>query len=155
VSAEQTERQHRLYDAAEAFYYAGIITSVPFDAANVHGKPHGTAEDAGNAALGGSNRLNRLGAPPIVNLGFSIELYIKLLISLSGTNPPKGHELDKLFSRLNQVSPQASSAVIKNHYYCRGCEKELWNTSGMPRMYLKSGTTLMRKNLFVLPKIPF
>lgn len=89
VSVEQTERQHQLYNAAEAFYYAGIITSVPFDAANVHGKPHGTAEDAGNAALGGSNRINYLRAPPIVNLGFSIELYIKLLISLSGTSHRK------------------------------------------------------------------
>lgn len=124
MSGDQTEFQRRLYNAAEAFYYSGIIASVLFDAANVCSQSLTSAAEAGKLALDGRNRINQLGAPPIVNLGFSVELYVKLLISLAGHEPPRGHNLHKLFLKLAEISPVASACVIEHHRYSCGCERE-------------------------------
>ena len=45
--------------------------------------------------------------PLVVNLGFSIELYLKTLCATSG-EPPKVHHLDKL---LDKVPPEAIAAI--------------------------------------------
>jgi hypothetical protein len=76
--------QRRLYDSAEAFYYAGILASPFFDAANVEAGAYTGSASAAEAARHGGNRRNWLGAPPIVNFGLAIELYIKLLQKLHG-----------------------------------------------------------------------
>ena len=114
----------RLYDAAEAFYFAGILASTSFDAANVAVNLHTTADEAANAALTGTKRKNELGAPPIVNFGFSIELYIKLLRFLLDAHLMNGHNLHCLFLELEKIAPEVSAAVIKNHRYARGKREE-------------------------------
>jgi hypothetical protein len=125
MSTEQTELQQRLlYNAAEAFYYAGVLTSLPFDAASVDAGAYRRAELAAKAAAYGQNKCNILGAPPIVNFGFSIELYIKLLRHLADGNLMNGHNLHKLFLKLDEVAPQVAAAAIRNHPPSRGCREE-------------------------------
>lgn len=67
-----------------------MLTSLPFDAANVDAGDYRNAGWAAEAAIAGENRRNHLGAPPIVSFGFAIELYLKLLIN----RPVKGHDLE-------------------------------------------------------------
>ncbi len=97
------EYRQRLYGAAEAFYFAGVLTSLPFNATNLTGQ-HCDVSSAASAAVNGGNGLNQLGAPPIVNFGFSIELYIKLLRHLADAQRVQGHDLDKLFLRVHPRS---------------------------------------------------
>lgn len=66
----QNEYCRRLYDAAEAFYFAGILTSLPFDAAKEFGQRD--LSSAASAMVSGGMRLNQLGAPPLVNFALSI-----------------------------------------------------------------------------------
>jgi hypothetical protein len=93
----------RLYEAAEAFYYAGILTSLNFDAKNIDANFYVNAIGAANAALAGQNRINSLGAPPIVTFSFAIELYIKLLRILADTVRMRGHDLHALFCKLDEA----------------------------------------------------
>jgi hypothetical protein len=115
--------RQRLYDAAEAFYFAGILTSLPFNAAS-NSEQHCDVSSAADAAINGENRLNQLGAPPIVNFGFSIELYIKLLRYLTDALRAHGHDLRGLFLELEKAAPSVASLVIEKHHYARGdrCE---------------------------------
>jgi hypothetical protein len=123
VNEKYTDFQQRLLNAADAFYYAGILTALPFDALNVDGGDFRNAAWAAEAAAHGQNRQNTLGAPPIVNLGFSIELYIKLLWNLSSNRKMRGHKILELFSKLETL-PNVSAVVIKNSSYARGCRDE-------------------------------
>jgi hypothetical protein len=66
MSAELTALQQRLYNAAEEFYYAGILTSLPFDAANVDAGAYRHTVWAAEAAAFGQNRCDYLVAPPIM-----------------------------------------------------------------------------------------
>jgi hypothetical protein len=116
----QTEFRQRLYDAAEAFYYAGVLTSLPFDAANVDAGSFPNAEWAAKAAVTGPDKRNRLGAPPIVNLAFAIELYLKLLIGKQS----RGHDLHKLFLVLEKAEPGAAQFLIHNYRHSRGCRED-------------------------------
>jgi hypothetical protein len=118
------EDRQRLYNAAEAFYYTGILTSLLFDASNVDHRHYRDAKQAAEAAAAGPNRWNSLGAPPIVNFGFSVELYLKLLIG----KREFGHDLCKLFLRLEQAAPQAAQSLVRNHHYARGCREEFLET---------------------------
>jgi hypothetical protein len=111
----------RLYNAAEAFYFAGILTSSRFDASRVDMIKHREANAAAEAVR--SEAKNDLGAPPIVNFAFSVELYLKLLIGLAGRSAGKDHKLYELFLVLDKVSPSISSAVIDDHFYARGDRK--------------------------------
>jgi hypothetical protein len=117
------EYRQRLCDAAEAFYFAGILTSLPFNAAN-DSEQHCDVSSAADAAVSVGSRLNKLGAPPIVNLGFSIELYIKLLRHLVDASRVQGHDLHKLFLGLEKAAPAVASLVIKKHHYARGDRDE-------------------------------
>ena len=124
MSAEQTKLQKRLYNAAEEFYYAGVLTSLPFDAANVDAGAYRHTVWAAEAAACGQNKCNSLVAPPIINFGFSIELYIKLLRNLADGNLMHGHNLHELFLKLDEAAPQVGAAAIRNHYSSRGCREE-------------------------------
>ena len=73
-----------------------------------------------NAVISGRSRLNGLGAPPIVNFGLSLELYIKLLRHLADGPPVKGHNLHKLFLGLEEAAPSVASIVMRKHHYVRG-----------------------------------
>jgi hypothetical protein len=116
----EAEFRQRLYNAAEAFYYAGILTSLPFDAANVEAGDYRHVQWAADAAIAGKNPRNHLGAPPIVNLGLALELYLKLLIG----KRVREHDLHKLFLTLEKDVPQTAKALIRNHHYSRGCREE-------------------------------
>lgn len=116
------EYRQRLYDAAEAFYFAGLLTSLPFNAANNSG--HNDVSSAANAVVSGKSKPNSLGAPPIVNFGFSIELYIKLLWHLADATCKKGHDLHELFLGLDKVAPRVGSHVMCKHRYARGDRDE-------------------------------
>lgn len=116
------EYRQRLYDAAEAFYFAGILTSLPFEAGNDSGQFE--VSSVANAVISGRSRLNRLGAPPIVNFGLSLELYIKLLRHLADGSPVKGHDLHKLFLGLEEAAPAVASLVMRKHHYARGDRDE-------------------------------
>ena len=124
MTEKYSDFQQRLYNAADAFYYAGILTTLPFDALKVDGGAYRHAEWAAEAAVNGENRRNTLGAPPIVNFGFSIELYIKLLWNLSTKTEMNGHDLHELFCKLDASSPEISRAVIAKSSYARGCRDE-------------------------------
>ncbi len=117
------EYRQRLYDAAEAFYFAGVLTALPFNATNDPAHQR-NASSAATAAISGGSRLNYRGAPPIVNFGFSIELYIKLLQHLADASPMQGHNLYKLFRELEKAAPAVATLVINTHHYARGdrCE---------------------------------
>jgi hypothetical protein len=116
-NAVLAELPQRLYDSAEAFYYAAILTCLKFDASNIHVRFYGNATDAANEALAGPNRNNDLGAPTIANFCLAIELYIKLLGTLAGRPLKNGHNLEELFCELDEVAPGIGSNVIKNHHY--------------------------------------
>jgi len=113
-----------LFNAAEAFYYAGVLTSLPFDAMNVEAGNYRRAEPAAEAAAGGRNRRNILGAPPIVNFGFAIELYMKLLLNLASGKPRREHDLFKLFLALGKTDAEVSQRLIVNHPPSRGCRED-------------------------------
>ena len=49
--------------------------------------------------------------PTIVNCGFSIELYLKALFVNSGKDI-KGHQLDKLFSKLDKSTQEDRKSVV-------------------------------------------
>ena len=66
------------------------------------------------------NQIEFLAAPGIVCFAFSIELYLKLLNVLSGLPPPKGHDLEKLFSTLPEKTRKA--LIVK---YGSGLEADL------------------------------
>ncbi|MBV8068404.1 MAG: hypothetical protein JO270_00765 [Acidobacteriaceae bacterium] len=121
--AVNDEYAQRLYNAAEAFYFAGVLTTLPFDAANAAQGGYELARTA-DAAIGGPQRHNQLGAPPIANFGFSIELYIKLLLHLTGLSRVRGHDLHALFVKLKERAPDIASRVMEKHHYARGdcCE---------------------------------
>jgi hypothetical protein len=70
----KTEFRQRLYNAADAFYYAGILTSLPFDAVKLDAGQFRHTQWAADEAIAGDNRRNHLVAPPIVNFGFALEL---------------------------------------------------------------------------------
>ncbi len=123
MNEKYTDFQQRLYNAADAFYYAGILTALPFDALNVDCGDFRNAAWAAEAAAYGRNRRNTLGAPPIVNFGFSIELYIKLLWNLSTNNNIRGHKILELFTELETL-PNIGALVIKNSSYARGCRDD-------------------------------
>jgi hypothetical protein len=110
----------RQFTAAEK----DVLTSLPFDAANVDAGAYRHTVWAAEAAAYGQNRCNYLGAPPIMNFGFSIELYIKLLRNLADGNLMHGHNLHDLFLKLDEAAPQVGSAAIRNHYSSRGCREE-------------------------------
>jgi hypothetical protein len=116
------EYGQRLYDAAEAFYFAGILTSLPFDADGDIGQFE--LCKVANAVVIGTTRRNELGAPPIVNFGLSIELYIKLLHYLADATCVRGHNLHVLFLALEKVAPAVASLVMYKHYYTRGDRDE-------------------------------
>ena len=120
----ETELPQRLYDAAEAFYYSGVLTCLPFDALNVDAGDYRHAEWAAEAAASGQQRRNRLGAPPLVNFGFSIELYLKLLIVLSGGKSVREHDLYKLFLKLEKGAQHVAQCLVRNHQHVRGCREE-------------------------------
>jgi hypothetical protein len=124
MNSQQTDLQQRLYDAAEAFYYAGILTSLPFDAMNVEAGAFRNAGQAAEAAAFGKERRNQLGAPVIVNFGFAIELYIKLLRSLADGKLIRGHNLHDLFLELETVAPQVGTVVINNHISSGRCRDD-------------------------------
>ncbi len=112
------EYRQRLYDAAEAFYFAGMLTSLPFEASIDSG--HRDVSSAANAMISGKRRLNRLGAPPIVNFAFSLELYIKLLRHIADAPIERSHNLHDLFLGLETAAPDVASLVMCKHHYARG-----------------------------------
>jgi len=122
LSMTHSGYRQRLYDAAEAFYFAGILTSLPFNAsADVRQQD---LSNTANAMISGMPRRNDLGAPPIVNFGFAIELYIKLLRHLADKQPMRGHNLHELFQELEKAAPAVTSRVICVHHYARGNRDE-------------------------------
>jgi hypothetical protein len=129
MTADQDDYRQRLHDGAEAFYYAGILTSLHFDAASVDaGDFRDVQAAARDAAYGPENdRKNNLGAPPIVNFAFAVELYIKLLRHLADAVSMRGHRLYDLFLKLDKAAGKASASVINNHAHSRGCREEFMN----------------------------
>ena len=72
-----------------------------------------------------SSGKNSLGAPPLVNFAFALELYLKFLVSVSsGGSPPHGHKLNMLYDELRKTAPNTADSVVQNHHYCRGCQIE-------------------------------
>lgn len=110
----------RLYDTAEAFFFAGILSHAEFDAGAVYtylnppglNFPH--ADDAAIIALNGK-KTHAVGAPRMVNFAFSIELYLKLLLFLANKELSNEHNLLKLFKRLVEVAPNAIDKIVE-HY---------------------------------------
>ncbi|WP_406857576.1 hypothetical protein ABEG18_08140 [Alsobacter sp. KACC 23698] len=115
----------RMLNGADAFYFAGLLTSVPFDAARVAEEQLTNATAAGIAASRGHDGPNSLGAPPIVNLAFAIELYLKLLLSLHG-KLSRGHSLADLFIALEAQAPDVVACSIALHRYSRGDRDEFF-----------------------------
>lgn len=116
IKVEATSSLQRLYNTAEAFYYAGILTSLSFNASAITEGAYRHIGWAAQAAITGQ-RQNELASPPIVNLAFSIELYIKLLVSLSNGNKPaiRGHDLKGLFEQLEKCSPVIAQKAVELH----------------------------------------
>jgi HEPN domain-containing protein len=118
------ELPQRLLDAAEAFYYAAILCSLAFDAENIDRGAYQHLRSAAQAAITGPNRINDFGAPPVVNFGFAIELYIKLLRFLADGRTMSGHNLQTLFLELEKVAPDVAATAIRNHFYWSGDRDE-------------------------------
>jgi len=130
------ELPQRLYGAAEAFYYGGILCSLKFDAENVDSGTYRHAELAARAAISGENRAADLGAPPIVNFGFAIELYIKLLRYMADKQTISGHNLCSLFLELERVASDVAETVINNHFYWSGDRNEfIEDISGVANVF--------------------
>lgn len=114
------EIPRRLHNAAEAFYFAAILSSTLFYGRGAAPNQHYTVDRALEGILNSSNRRNQVDAPPLVNFAFSIELYIKLLRFLVGGELIEGHNLDDLFLEMDRAAPNVGAAVIRNHRYARG-----------------------------------
>jgi hypothetical protein len=96
--AVTAEIPKRLHNAAEAFYFAGILSSALFYAGGAPPNRHSTIARALEGIR--NNSRNQVDAPPLVNFAFSIELYIKLLRFLADSQLMKGHNLRDLFVAL-------------------------------------------------------
>lgn len=105
----------RLHDAADAFYFAAILSTTRF-----HPRDEVSNQCSAVDRVYSSNRKNQDSAPSLVNFAFSIELYIKLLRFLADGCLMKSHDVHALFLRLEKVAPAASTAAIRHHRYARG-----------------------------------
>jgi HEPN domain-containing protein len=114
------ELPQRLKYSAERFYYAAILTCAPFDAANVHRQRPHNADSAAKFALSGPKLSDFVITPPLVLFGFSIELYLKLLICIAQGTTVKVHKLLDLFLRLEEIAPKVAEEVIERHRNSRG-----------------------------------
>ena len=130
-AAIRRELPKRLSKAAEAFYYAGILSSLSFEVAAVDAGDYRDPSSAADAAASHRSEdrpLTSLGAPPLVNFAFSIELFLKLLVNLGGAIPGKVHRLDELFLLLERKAPHIAERLVRNHFYSRGCREEFMQT---------------------------
>jgi hypothetical protein len=118
------ELHQRLYNAAEAFYFAAILCNVAFYAGGAAPNQHSSVERALEGILSSSNKGSQLAAPPLVNFAFSIELYIKLLRVLADGDLMQGHNLHDLFLELETVANDVSATCVRNHRYARGCRDD-------------------------------
>jgi hypothetical protein len=82
------------------------------------------ASDSGTGIRGGSNKRNQADAPYLVNLAFSIELYIKLLRFLADGRRMRGHNLHALFQKLEKAAPAVAEAVFRHHRHAPGNRDE-------------------------------
>lgn len=105
----------RLHDAADAFYFAGILSTARFYQRDKVPNQCSTVD-----RVYSSNRKNQDSAPSLVNFAFSIELYIKLLRFLADGCLMKSHDVHALFLKLEKVAPAASTAAIRHHRCARG-----------------------------------
>lgn len=124
MSSKYTETQRRLYDAAESFYFVGHLTTLWFDASLLSSSTDYDSGELARRSITDPGCGNYLGAPPVVNFGFSIELYIKLLLDLSGSPGVRGHNSCNLFKKLEGADFELSSMVIKNFLYSDGCREK-------------------------------
>jgi hypothetical protein len=117
-SAVAAEIPKRLHNLAEAFYFAGILSSAGFYAGGAAPNQHNKI----SRALDGirNNTRNQVDAPPLVNFAFSIELYIKLLRFLVDGELMQGHNLRDLFIELDKTAPEVGTTAIRQHRYARG-----------------------------------
>lgn len=109
----------RLHDAADAFYFAGILSTARFHARAEVPYHYSTVD-----RVYSRNRINQDSAPSLVNFAFSIELYIKLLRFLADGRLMQSHDLYALFLKLESVCPAASTAAIRHYRYARGDRAE-------------------------------
>lgn len=116
------ELPQRLFKSAEAFYYAGILCSLEFDAESIEQGNFRHVPWAAEAAISSGHRINYLGAPPIVNLALAIELYIKLLQFMATKERKREHNLLRLCIRLYETAPEVVTVVIRNHHAANDCE---------------------------------
>lgn len=114
----------RLHDAAEAFYFAAVLSSAWFYGRGAAPNQHSSVERALDGILISGNKHNQVGAPPLVNFAFSIELYIKLLRFLADGQLMQGHNLHALFLEFENVAPDAGAAAIRCHRSARGDRDE-------------------------------
>jgi hypothetical protein len=118
------ELPKRLHWNAERYYFAGILLTINFDAANVVAQKPRDPRVAAMAALTGPNKIDTLVGPDIVNFSFSIELYLKLLRFMADGRHVRGHSLEKLFVDLEGVAHDAAIAIVQNHRHARGDRDE-------------------------------
>jgi hypothetical protein len=117
-SAVTAEIPKRLHNAAEAFYFAGILSSASFYAGGAPPNRHNTIARALEGIS--NNSRNQVDAPPLVNFAFSIELYIKLLRFLADGQLMQYHNLHDLFVALENAAPNVGATAIFQHRYAQG-----------------------------------
>jgi hypothetical protein len=120
VRSSYTEYHKRLHASAEEFYAGGILTSLRFDAAQMNTGNETSPETVAESAITSATRNLSLGAPPISNFALSIELYIKLFLSLVDDRRVTGHNLYCLFLKLDEAAPDVGRAVIESHFNSKG-----------------------------------
>jgi hypothetical protein len=118
------ELPQRLCYAADRYYYAAILTSAPFDAANMHAQRPMSVSQAAQFALSGPNKCNDLITPPMALFGLCIELYLKLFLTMEGGGRVIGHNILDLFLQLEVHSPIKAEQIIRWHRYARGTRSE-------------------------------
>lgn len=121
---EYTEYQKRLYGNAEQFYYAGILSSMPFNGKAIDIGNYRSVFDAEKDIFTHISKPDSISGPPLVNFAFAIELYIKLAYNMATKQSLKGHNIFFLFQRLDQLSPEFTKTVIDQHIYARGDRSE-------------------------------
>jgi predicted nucleotidyltransferase len=120
--AVTAEIPKRLHNAAEAFYFAGILSGAPFYGGGSAPNQHYTISCALEGII--KTRYNQLDAPPLVNFAFSIELYIKLLRFLADGRLMEGHNLHDLFLKMEKAATAVATSAIRHHRYARGNREE-------------------------------
>ena len=117
----KAELPERMLQAADRFYFAAILTCLPFDAAHIEKCAPTDTRQAAELAISGPNRSAEILIPPVALFAFSIELYFKFLIfqSTRRLEFDHGHNLLALFNQLERCAPEVAEVCVASFRYGR------------------------------------